>query len=1156
MFMNAQVHIGNKEMPEVGNAPLSCTEINREIFFRIPAADTMRPFFMSIVSDSDHWMFISSNGGISAGRKDADHALFPYYTDDKINDSAEFTGSKTIFLITANEQTVLWEPFSSRSEGRFSISRNLYKSRFSNKIIFEEVNHTLQLIYQYEWNTSDQFGFIKRSRLLNHSQAVCRVRLLDGLQNIMPCGVGSDLQNRVSNLVDAYKRIEHITDSSLALFSLSAIIVDKAEPSEALKTNLAWSVGLDNPLYLLSNQQLQHFRAGKTIVPEKEIRGERSCYYVVSEITVQPQEQKEWMIVADVNKNHAAVIELLDKIKYNQELIKELLNDVKLGTERLQQLVAAADGIQYSSDILKDSRHYSNVLFNIMRGGIFDANYTIEKNDIEKYFQKTNRLVFESSINILNALPETFPVFELKQVAVKSGDPGFKRLATEYLPLKFSRRHGDPSRPWNRFSINTKNETDGSKILDYEGNWRDIFQNWEALACSYPYFLEGMIYRFLDASTFEGYNPYRVTKEGFDWEVIEADNPWSYIGYWGDHQVIYLLKLLEIFNRHQPGTIQQLFSESIFVYANVPYKIKSYTAIVNDPKNTIVFDHDSDRNIRNRMKLMGTDGALLCDSNNQVYRVNFLEKILATLLSRISNFVPEGGIWMNTQRPEWNDANNALVGNGLSMVTLYYLRRFLKFFESLFTSNTESEYEVSAELSVFFKEILSILEKYSPLLSTGINDADRKNITDELGLAGSRYRTNIYDHSFSGRKESVNSSKLVKFTTLALDFMEQSIRSNKREDGLYHAYNLISYNSAAIKITRLSEMLEGQVAVLSSGFLSATESIELLDALGQSKLYREDQQSYLLYPDKALPAFLEKNTMPESSISGSSLLKQLIAADNRQVVEKDMNGNIHFNGNFRNAQDLETALDELDASYTVQVKNEKQFILQLFEELFDHRSFTGRSGTFFAYEGLGSIYWHMVSKLLLAVEETCTRTLNNAPGTEVSKKLIQQYYTIKEGIGVHKAPSHYGAFPTDPYSHTPAGKGAQQPGMTGQVKEDILSRMAELGIYIEQGRLGFKPMMLRKNEFSEEARTVEFFNVQNEKQETALDRSSLCFTYCAVPVIYTISDQEGIIVNRINGSSDFFESCLLNKEDSNAIFKREGTITMIKVMLKDAALLD
>jgi hypothetical protein len=62
--------------------------------------------------------------------------------------------------------------------------------------------------------------------------------------------------------------------------------------------------------------------------------------------------------------------------------------------------------------------------------------------------------------------------------------------------LKFSRRHGDPSRPWNKFSINTRSEIDDSKILDYEGNWRDIFQNWEALAYSYPNFIEGMIHKF------------------------------------------------------------------------------------------------------------------------------------------------------------------------------------------------------------------------------------------------------------------------------------------------------------------------------------------------------------------------------------------------------------------------------------------------------------------------------------------------------------------------------------------------------------------------------------------------------------------------------------------------------------------------------------
>ena len=71
--------------------------IDNEMFYMISNSDAMPPFFMSIVSDSNHWMFISSNGGLSAGRKDSDNAIFPYYTDDKITESYDITGSKSIF---------------------------------------------------------------------------------------------------------------------------------------------------------------------------------------------------------------------------------------------------------------------------------------------------------------------------------------------------------------------------------------------------------------------------------------------------------------------------------------------------------------------------------------------------------------------------------------------------------------------------------------------------------------------------------------------------------------------------------------------------------------------------------------------------------------------------------------------------------------------------------------------------------------------------------------------------------------------------------------------------------------------------------------------------------------------------------------------------
>ena len=74
-------------------------DLDGESFYQIANYDRMRPFFMSIVSGADHWMFISSTGALTAGRCNADLALFPYYTDDKIHDSAEITGSKTLIIV-------------------------------------------------------------------------------------------------------------------------------------------------------------------------------------------------------------------------------------------------------------------------------------------------------------------------------------------------------------------------------------------------------------------------------------------------------------------------------------------------------------------------------------------------------------------------------------------------------------------------------------------------------------------------------------------------------------------------------------------------------------------------------------------------------------------------------------------------------------------------------------------------------------------------------------------------------------------------------------------------------------------------------------------------------------------------------------------------
>ncbi len=62
--------------------------------------------------------------------------------------------------------------------------------------------------------------------------------------------------------------------------------------------------------------------------------------------------------------------------------------------------------------------------------------------------------------------------------------------------------------------------------------------------------------------------------------------------------------------------------------------------------------------------------------------------------------------------------------------------------------------------------------------------------------------------------------ELIAFLDLAQQYVEHSIRANQRGDHLYHAYNVLHLENGLASISQLDEMLEGQVAVLSSEMLT------------------------------------------------------------------------------------------------------------------------------------------------------------------------------------------------------------------------------------------------------------------------------------------------------------------------------------------------
>jgi hypothetical protein len=351
----------------------------------------------------------------------------------------------------------------------------------------------------------------------------------------------------------------------------------------------------------------------------------------------------------------------------------------------------------------------------------------------------------------------------------------------------------------------------------------------------------------------------------------------------------------------------------------------------------------------------------------------------------------------------------------------------------------------------------------------------------------------------------------------------------------------------SISVDTLYPMLEGQVAALSAGVISPDKAADLLEALFESDIYRPDQQSFMLYPDRALPAFLSKNRVPAADVEAIPLLQRMLSEGNERIVVQDPRGCFRFNADFRNVGDLNAQLNSLSAEYGDDLEAAREPLQALYEKVFNHRAFTGRSGGMFGFEGLGCIYWHMVSKLLLAVQENFYAALDSGTDGSAAQHLGQLYYRVRNGIGFNKSPARYGAFPADPYSHTSGNKGARQPGMTGQVKEEVLTRFGELGIRVSGGAVYFRPVLLRACEFDSEPGTFRYLDVDEQWQEVIVPAAGLAFSWCQVPVLYTLGADPKLVVDYDDGNTQTLPDRVLPADDSAHLFQRNGRIRQLTV---------
>ncbi len=104
--------------------------------------------------------------------------------------------------------------------------------------------------------------------------------------------------------------------------------------------------------------------------------------------------------------------------------------------------------------------------------------------------------------------------------------------------------------------------------------------------------------------------------------------------------------------------------------------------------------------------------------------------------------------------------------------------------------------------------------------------------------------------------------------------------------------------------------------------------------------------------------------------------------------------------------------------------------------------------------------------------------------------------------------------------------------MTGQVKEEVITRWGELGMEINEGKLKINPALLLKKEFGADGK--------------------LSFTRFGTPFEYTLSDGAEV---KISVDSNAF-GAELNEGLSRDLFERKGKVKRVQVEIPKAAIFD
>ncbi len=119
--------------------------------------------------------------------------------------------------------------------------------------------------------------------------------------------------------------------------------------------------------------------------------------------------------------------------------------------------------------------------------------------------------------------------------------------------------------------------------------------------------------------------------------------------------------------------------------------------------------------------------------------------------------------------------------------------------------------------------------------------------------------------------------------------------------------------------------------------------------------------------------------------------------------------------------------------------------------------------------------------------------------------------------------------------------------MTGQVKEELLTRLGEMGLFVGDGKITFHPLLLRGEEFLKHPQVFSYIDVAGQQQKLELPAGSMAYTFCQTPVVYCSSEANKMVVTFSNGQTREVAGNQMDTEFSRHLFQRDGHIRQVTV---------